>query len=127
MNWAKDGNGDGNEDEIREDGEEANKRKKSLKPCRRDQPFSLRTRHHLYRQGVAFAGTRQLRSHSPVSIHVYRTEGVTGSDGRRETNEVMGGIRVGGGCEDWNGVGGENGHVNVDRGRSRNENWGGGQ
>ena len=80
LNWDKDGNGDGdgNEDGIREDGGEANEGKKSHKLCRRGQPFSLRTRHHLCRQGVALAGTRQLHSQGPMSVHVDRTRGVTG-------------------------------------------------
>ena len=71
LNWDKDGNGDGNEDGIREDGGEANERKKSHK-------LSLRTRHHLCRQEVALAGTRQLHLQGPVSVQVDRTQGVTG-------------------------------------------------
>ena len=39
------------------------------------QALLFRTRHHLYRQGVALATTRQLRSQSPVSVHAHRTGG----------------------------------------------------
>ena len=45
------------------------------------QALSFRTRHHLCRQGVTLASTRQLRSQGPVSVQAYRTEGVTGSEG----------------------------------------------
>ena len=40
------------------------------------QAFSFRTR-HLCRQGVALAGTRQLRSLGPVSVHAHYTKEVT--------------------------------------------------
>ena len=80
-------------------GGEAKKRKKPHKSCRRDRALAFRTRHHFFRQGVALAGTRQLRSQGPVSVHAHRTEGVTESEGR----------------EGANGVGGGNGDVNGDR------------
>ncbi|CAM9463971.1 unnamed protein product, partial [Ascophyllum nodosum] len=38
--------------------------------------LSIRTRHHLCRQGVAIASTRLLRSQGPVSVQAHRTEGV---------------------------------------------------
>ena len=69
-------------------------------------------RHHLCRQGVALASTRQLPSQGPVSVQADRTEGVTGSGGREGANGVGGGIGVGGRNGDGNGVGNgdENGH-----------------
>ena len=70
------------------------------------------TRHHLCRQRAALASTRQLRSHGPVSIHAHRTEGITGSEGREETNGVGDRIGVEGGNGNGNGVGGGNGDVN---------------
>ena len=77
------------------------------------QTLSFRTRHHLCRQGVAPACTRQLRSQGPVSVQqAHRTEVVTGSEGREGANGVGGGIGVGGGNGDGNGVGGGNGDVN---------------
>ena len=76
------------------------------------QVLAFRTRHHLCRQGVALASTRQLRSQGPVSVHVHRTEGVTGSEGREGAN----GVGDGGGNRDdngdGNGVEGANGDVN---------------
>ena len=71
LNLDKDGNGDGNEGGIREDGGEANGRKKSHK-------LPLRTRHHLCRQEVALAGIRQFHLRGPMSVHVDQTQGVTG-------------------------------------------------
>ena len=69
------------------------------------QAFSFRTRHHLCRQGVALAGTRQLRSQCPVSVQAHRTEGVTGAEEEERANGVGGRIGVGGGNGDGNGVG----------------------
>ena len=69
------------------------------------------TRHHLCRQGVALASTRQFRSQGPVSAQAHRTEGVTGSEGQEGANGVGGGIGFGGGNGDGNGVGGGNGDV----------------
>ena len=79
--------------------------------------LSFRTRHHICKQGMALASTRQLRSQDPVSVHARRTEGVTGSEGREGANGVGGGIGVGGGNGDGNGVGRErdaNGHEDGD-------------
>ena len=42
----------------------------------------FRTRHHICGQEVALAGTRQLRSQRPVSVHAHRTGEVTGSEER---------------------------------------------
>ena len=69
------------------------------------QALLFRTHHHLCRQGVALAGTRQLRSQGPVSVHAHRTEGVTESEGREGANGGGGGggIVVGGGNGDVNG------------------------
>ena len=80
------------------------------------QALTFRTRHHLCRQGVALASTRQFRSQGPVSVQAHRTEGVTGSEGREGANGVGGGIGVGGGNADGNGVGGGdvNGHGDGD-------------
>ena len=72
------------------------------------------TRHHLCRQGVALASTRQLCLQGPLSVHAHRTEGATGSEGHEEANGVGDGIGVGGGNGDGNGVGGGNGDVNGD-------------
>ena len=76
------------------------------------QALLFRTCHHLCRQGVALASTRQLRLQGPVSVHAHPTEGVTGSKGREGANGVGGHIGVGGGNGDGNGVGGGNGDVN---------------
>ena len=114
MNWDKDGNGNGNEDGIREGGGETNERTELHNTCRRDQSFSFRTRHHLCRQGVALAGTRQLRSQGPGSTHAHRTEGVPGCEVGDEANGFRGGIRDGDRNGDPNGVGGGNRDVNVD-------------
>ena len=76
------------------------------------QTLSFRTRHHLCRQEVALASTRQLRSQGPVSVHAHHTEGVTGSEGREGANGVGGGIGVGGRNGDGNGVGSGNGDMN---------------
>ena len=48
------------------------------------QALSFCTRHHLCRQGVALADTRQFRPQGQISIHAHRTEGITGSEGREE-------------------------------------------
>ena len=76
------------------------------------QALSFRTRHHLCKQGVALASTRQLRSQGPVPVQAHRTGGVTGSEGQEGANGVGGGIGVGGGNGDGNGVGGGNGDAN---------------
>ena len=67
------------------------------------QALSFRTRHHLCRQGVALASTRQLHSQGPASIQAHRTGGVTRSEGQEGANGVGGGIWVGGGNGDGNG------------------------
>ena len=59
------------------------------------QTLLFRTRHHLCRQGVALASTRQPRSQGPVSVQARRTGGVTGSEGQERAK--------------WSGVGFESG------------------
>ena len=76
------------------------------------QALSFRTHHHLCRQGVALASTRQFRSQGPVSVQAHRTEEVTRSEGHEGVNGVGSGIGVAGGSGDGNGVGGGNGDVN---------------
>ena len=76
------------------------------------QALSFRTRHHLCRQGVALASTRQLCWHGPVSVQAHRTGGETGSEGQKGANGVGGGIGVRGGKGDGNGVGSGNGDAN---------------
>ena len=101
------------------------------------QALSFRTRHHLCRQGVALASTRQPRSHGPTSVQAHRTGRVTGSKEQEGANGVGDGIRVGGGNGDGNGD--VNGHGDGDRagtgtgerawgrGQSGNGNGGGGE
>ena len=99
-NGNEGGNGNGNEHGIGEGGGEAEKRKRPLITrfcCGRDRALSFRTRHHLCRQGVALAGTQQLRSKGAVSVHAHRTEGVTESEAREGANGIGGGIRIEGG------------------------------
>ena len=79
---------------------EAKKRKKPHKSCRCDQALLFRMRHHLCRQEVSLAGTRQLRSQGLVPVHAHRTEEITGSEGWEGANGVGGEIRVGGGNGD---------------------------
>ena len=67
------------------------------------QAFSFRTRHHICRQGVALASTRQPHSQGPASVQAHLTGGVTGSEGQEGANGVGGGIGVGGGSGDGNG------------------------
>ena len=62
-----------------------------------------RARHHLCRQEVALASTRQPHSQGPASVQAYRTGGVTGSEGQEGANGVEGGIGVGVGNGDANG------------------------
>ena len=76
------------------------------------QALSFRKRHHLCRQGVALASTRQPYSQGPASVQAYRTGGVTGSEGQEGSNGVGGGIGVGGGNRD--GDGDMNGHGDGD-------------
>ena len=67
------------------------------------QALSFLTRHHLCRQGVAFASTRQPHSQGPAFVQAHRTGGVTGSEGQEGANGVGGRIGVGGGNGDGNG------------------------
>ena len=76
------------------------------------QALSFRTRHHLCRQGVALASTRQPHSQGPASVQAHRTGGVTGSEGQEGANGVGGGIGFGGGNGDGNGD--VNGHGDGD-------------
>ena len=76
------------------------------------QALSFRTRHHLCRQGVVLASTRQPHAQGPASVQAPRTGGVTGSEGQERTNGVGGEIGVGGGNGDGNGD--VNGHGDGD-------------
>ena len=76
------------------------------------QALSFRTRHHLCRQGVALASTRQPHSQGPASVQAHRTGGVTGSEGHEGANGVGGGIRVG--SRNGDGNGDVNGHGDGD-------------
>ena len=67
------------------------------------QALSFRARHHLCRQGVALASTRQPRSQGPASVQAHRTGGGIGSKGQEGANGIGGGIGVGGGNGDGNG------------------------
>ena len=79
------------------------------------QALSFRTRHHLCRQGVAHAGTRQLRSQGPMFVHAHRTEGVTGSKGGTGRSERgRGRDRSRGREQKMERVGVGNGDVDVD-------------
>ena len=53
-------------------------------------------------QGMALAGTRQLRSQGPVCIHTHRTEGVIRCEGREDANGNGDESRLGGGIKDVN-------------------------
>ena len=85
------------------------KRKIPHKNCRHDQALLFRTRNYLCRQGLALAGTRQLRPQGLVPVHAHRTEGVTASEGREGAHGVGRGTGVEGGNGDGNGVGCGNG------------------
>ena len=76
------------------------------------QALPFRTRHHLCRQEVAIASTRQPHSQGSASAQAHRTGGVTGSEGQEGANGVGGRIGVGGGNGDGNGD--VNGHGNGD-------------
>ena len=69
------------------------------------QTLSFRTRHHLCRQGVALARSRQLRSQDPVSVQVHRTEGVTGPRVRKERTGSWAGLESWAGTETVTGLG----------------------
>ena len=60
-------------------------------------PF--RTRHHLCRQGVALASTRQPHSQVPASVQAHRIGGVTWSEGQERANGVGAGLESGVGTE----------------------------
>ena len=121
-NGGKDGDGDGNEDGIGEGGKDAKKVKKPHKDCGRNQPLLLRRSHHLYRQRVALAGTRQPRSQCLIPVHAHRSEGVTGFEGRDGANRVGSGIRVGGGNGDGNRDGAGTGTA-IERERELEQGW----
>ena len=67
------------------------------------QALSFRTRHHLCRQGVELASTRQPHSQGLASVQAHCIGGVTGSEGKEGANGVGGGMEVGGGNGDGNG------------------------
>ena len=67
------------------------------------QALSFRTCHHLCRQGVALAGTRQPHAQGSASVQAHHTGEVTGPEGQEGANEVRYGIEVGGGSGDGNG------------------------
>ena len=52
------------------------------------QALSYRKRHHLCRQGVALASTRQPHSQDPAFVQAHHTGGVTKSEGREGANGV---------------------------------------
>ena len=66
---------------------------------------SFRMPHYLFRQGEGLAGTQQLRSRGPVSVHAHYTEGVTRSEGWEEVNGIGSGIGVRGENVNGNEVG----------------------
>ena len=70
--------------------------------------ISFRTRHHLCRQGVALASTRQPHSQGPASVQAHRTGGVTETEGQEGANGAGGGER-GRGWGTGSGVGLESG------------------
>ena len=105
-NGDEDGNRDENENGIGEGGGEAKKTKKSHKNCRRYQALLFRKLHHLCRQEVALAGTRQLRSRGLVPGHAHHAEGLTGSGRREGSNKIGSGIGVVGRNRNRNEVGG---------------------
>ena len=76
------------------------------------QALSFRTRHHLCRQGVALASTRQPHLQGPASVQAHRTEGVTRSEGQEGANGSGVGLESGGGNGDGNGD--VNGHGDGD-------------
>ena len=66
------------------------------------QALSFRTRHHICRQEVALASTRQPHSQGPASVQAHCTVGVTGFEGQEGANCVGGGIGFVGGNGDGN-------------------------
>ena len=101
-----------NESQHQAEGTEEARLRRRFSFVLQQQTLSFCTRHHLCRQGVTLVSTRQLRLQGLVSVHSHRTEGVTGSEGRKAASGVGGRIRAGDGNGDGNGVGGENGDVN---------------
>ena len=97
------------------------------------QALSFRTRHHLCRQGVVLASTRQPHSQGPASVQANRTGGVTGPEGQGGANGVGGGngdgngdgagtgtgMEVNKGAQDGNGDGSGDG-----TGTGRGRGWG---
>ena len=83
------------------------------------QALSFRTRHHLCRQGVAFASTRQPHAQVPASVQAHHPGGVTRSEGQEGANGVGGGIGAEGGNGDGNG--GVNGQGDGDGGGTGTE------
>ena len=63
------------------------------------QALPFRTRHHLCRQGVALASTRQPPSQGPASVQAHGTGGVTGSENRKERTGSGAGLESGVGTE----------------------------
>ena len=70
------------------------------------QVLSFRTHHHLCREGVVVASTRQLRSQGRCQYKYIVPRGL------RDPWDGKGGVGVGGGSGDSNGVRGGNGDVN---------------
>ena len=66
------------------------------------QVLSFCTRHHLCRQGVALASTRQPHAQGQQTVQAHHTGGVTRSEGQEGANGVGGRIGVGGGNGDVN-------------------------
>ena len=92
-----------NESQHLAEGTEVARLRRRFSFCFTAGALSFRTRHHLCRQGVALASTRQPHSQGPASLQAHRTGGLTGSEGQEGVNGVGGGIRVGGGNRDGNG------------------------
>ena len=92
------------------------------------QALPFRTRHHLCRQGVALAGTRQPHSQGPASVQAHRTGGgVTGSEGQEGANGVGGGNGDGDGDVNGHGDGpGTGTGVEVDEGAQDGDGSGAG-
>ena len=61
---------------------------------------------------MALAGTQQIRSQDPMSVHAHSTEGVTRSKRRERVNMIGDGIGIGGGNGVGNGDGNEVGVTN---------------
>ena len=57
-------------------------------PCVLLQGLLFPKRHYLCRQGVALAGTQQLRLQGPVPVYVHCTEGLPRSEGQEKGTET---------------------------------------